>query len=145
MANNTRAMTYLCKNWSFKNKVYCNNYIFFFSLGDIINKVTLQYTIPKYSPLNLCNPHQFIQKMQGTRKWAPRSGAQNNLTPLLSRWHWALMPKPTVPNSLDYVKYFSGCIVWISNGSLNQIWFILAHVICTVVTYVPVSMPSLAK
>ena len=33
----------------------------------------------------------------------------------------------------------------ISNGLLNLIWFILAHVICTVVTHVPVSMPLLAK
>ena len=40
------------------------------------------------------------------------------------------------PNSLVYVKYFLGCIVFISNGSLKLIWFILAHVICTVVTRV---------
>ena len=49
-----------------------------------------------------------------------------------------------LPPSL-YFKYFFGCIVWVSNGSLDLIWFILAHVICIVVTHVPVSMPSLAK
>ena len=38
-----------------------------------------------------------------------------------------------------------GYIVCISNGSLNLIWFILAQVICTVVTHVPVCMPSLAN
>ena len=65
MANNTRETTYLSKNLFFKNKVYCNNYIFF-SLGDIANKVTLQFTIPKYSPIYLHNTHQFIKKMQGT-------------------------------------------------------------------------------
>ena len=31
--------------------------------GDIVNKVTLQFTIPKYLPLNLHNTHQFIKKM----------------------------------------------------------------------------------
>ena len=36
---------------------------------------------------------------------------------------------PAYPNSLGYFKYFSGCIVCISNGSLNLIWFSLAHVI----------------
>ena len=35
------------------------------------------------------------------------------------------------PNSLVYVKYILGCIVCISSGYLNLIWFILAHVICT--------------
>ena len=38
---------------------------------------------------------------------------------------------PSYPNSLVYVKYFLGCIVCISRGYLNLIWFILAHVICT--------------
>ena len=42
---------------------------------------------------------------------------------------------PSYPNSSVNVKYFLGCIVSISNGSLNLIWFILAHVICTVVTH----------
>ena len=31
--------------------------------------------------------------------------------------------------SLAYLIYFLGCIVCTSNGSLNLIWFILAHVI----------------
>ena len=35
---------------------------------------------------------------------------------------------PAYPNSLEYFKYFSGCTVCVSNGSLNLIWFILAHV-----------------
>ena len=34
-----------------------------------------------------------------------------------------------MPKLLEYFKYFSGCIVCISNGSLNLIWFTLAHVI----------------
>ena len=45
--------------------------------------------------------------------------------------------------SINVLKYSLGCIVCISNGSLNQIWFILAHVICTVVTHVPVSIYAL--
>ena len=36
---------------------------------------------------------------------------------------------PAYPNSLEYFKYFSGCIVCISSGSLNLIWFIFDHVI----------------
>ena len=51
-------------------------------------------------------------------------------------WHY--------PNSLEYFKYFSGCTVSISNGSLNLIWFILAHVILYFCNSCP-SMPSLAK
>ena len=70
MANNKRETTYLCKQF-FLKEVYCNNYTFF-SLGDIVNKVTLQFTVPKYSPLNLHNTHQFIKKMQGTTA-APES------------------------------------------------------------------------
>ena len=35
----------------------------------------------------------------------------------------------SVPNLLVYFKYFLGCIICISNGSLNPILFILAHVI----------------
>ena len=30
-----------------------------------------------------------------------------------------------------FIKYFLGCIVCISSGYLNLIWFILAHVIYT--------------
>ena len=41
------------------------------------------------------------------------------------------------PNSLVYFKDFLGYIVCISNGALNLIWFILAHVICIFVTHVP--------
>ena len=41
--------------------------------------------------------------------------------------------RPYTLNTLVYFKYFLGCIVCISNGSLNLIWFILAHVICIVV------------
>ena len=63
--------------------------------GNIINKVTLQFTLPKYSPQILPNTQQFIKKMKGTRNWVPRWDT-DNLTPLLSRWHWTLMPKPTV-------------------------------------------------
>ena len=48
-------------------------------------------------------------------------------------------------DSLDYFKYFFGCIVCISIGFLNIIRFILAHVICIFETLVLVSMPSLAK
>ena len=44
-----------------------------------------------------------------------------------------------------YLKYVLGCIVCISNGSLNLILFILTHVIWIVLTHVPVSKPSLAK
>ena len=66
MANNTREMTYLCKKSFCLNKIYCNNYIFF-PLQDIVNKVTIQFRIEKYSPLNLHNTHQFMKKMLGTR------------------------------------------------------------------------------
>ena len=38
----------------FFNKVYFNNTICFGG-GDIVNKVTLQFTLPTYSPLNLPN------------------------------------------------------------------------------------------
>ena len=65
MANNTRETTYLCMSSFFLNKVYLILTHFFSSLGDTVNKVTLQFTIPKYSPLNLHNTHQFIKKMQG--------------------------------------------------------------------------------
>ena len=44
---------------------------------------------------------------------------------------------PSYPNSLVYFKYFLGCIVCISNGALNLIWFILAHVICIFETHIP--------
>ena len=44
-----------------------------------------------------------------------------------------------------YSKYFLDCIVFISNGSLNLIEFILTRVICIFVALVPVFMPSLAK
>ena len=63
MANNTRERTYLCKK-----KKFIVIITLFFSLGDIINKVTLKFTIPKYSPLNLHNTDQFKKKMQGTRE-----------------------------------------------------------------------------
>ena len=36
---------------------------------------------------------------------------------------------PVYPNSSEYLKCFSCCIVCISNGSFNRIWYILAHVI----------------
>ena len=41
-----------------------------------------------------------------------------------------------IVNSLVHFKYFSGCIVCFSNGSLNLIWFILPHVMCIFVTHV---------
>ena len=50
-----------------------------------------------------------------------------------------------VPKLIILFKNLLGCIVCISNGSLNLILFILAHVICIFVTHVPVSMPLLAK
>ena len=58
---NTRETTYLCQRKK-KKKVYCNNYAFF-SLGDIVNKVTLQITIPKYSRLNLHNTSIFKENV----------------------------------------------------------------------------------
>ena len=51
----------------------------------------------------------------------------------------------TIQNLLEYFKYFSGCIVCISNGPLNLICFIVAHAILYFVTRVPVSMPWMAK
>ena len=45
---------------------------------------------------------------------------------------------PSYHNALVYFKYFLGYIVCISNGFLNLIWLILAHVICIVVTHLPV-------
>ena len=38
-----------------------------FTMGDIVNKVTLQFTIPKYSTLNLHNTHQFIKNAGNQR------------------------------------------------------------------------------
>ena len=35
---------------------------------------------------------------------------------------------PAYPNFSEYFKYLSGCIVCISNGSLNLIWFSFAYV-----------------
>ena len=55
MANNTLETTYLCKNALFKIKFIV--IITFFSLGDIVNKVTLPYNTKIY---------EFMKKMQGT-------------------------------------------------------------------------------
>ena len=72
--------------------------IAFFSLRDIVNKVTSQFyfyckVTLQYSPLNLHNTQLFMKK-GGTGEWVPLQDT-DNLTPLLSRWHWTLMPKPT--------------------------------------------------
>ena len=49
------------------------------------------------------------------------------------------------PNSLVHFKYFLGCVVCVSNGSIILILFIVTHGICVIVTRVPVSIRSLAK
>ena len=69
MANNIRETTYLCPP---KKNKFIVIITLFFSFGDIVNKVTLQFKVPKYSPLNLHNTHQFIKKMYGTTP-APES------------------------------------------------------------------------
>ena len=67
MPNNTRETEYLCKNSYFQIKFVVIITPFFY-LGDIVNKVTLQFATQKYLPLNLHNTHKFINKMQGTRE-----------------------------------------------------------------------------